>query len=430
MVFAMKTYRPRIADDILRLKLSAMGAVLVEGAKWCGKTTTCEQQAGSAIYISDPEKKAGYLQLAQMNIGKLLAGAAPRLIDEWQVIPQFWDAIRFKVDHADGDGLFILTGSAVPADTDEIVHTGTGRFARLKMRPMSLWESGESSGEVSLQSLFIGEAFTVADTKPLSLDEISYLVCRGGWPQSVGRTGTRGLVTAQEYVDGIAESDLSRVDGIPRNPDRVRRLLRSCARLQGTQSNLSAIRKDMAANDIRTLDEDTIHSYVNALKKIFVVDDLAAWCPNLRAKGAIRTADTRYFVDPSIAAAAMGIGPGDLMNDLRTFGFLFETLAVRDLRVYMESMRGRVEKYHDKTGLECDAVLHLPDGRYALAEIKLGGETLVEEGSATLDKLESLIAKARHHPPVFKMVLTAVGDFAYRRKEDNVIVCPVTALKP
>ncbi len=427
---AMKTYRPRIADDILRLKLSAMGAVLVEGAKWCGKTTTCEQQAGSAIYISDPEKKAGYLQLAQMDIGKLLAGAAPRLIDEWQVIPQFWDAIRFKVDHADGEGLFILTGSAVPADTDEIVHSGTGRFARLKMRPMSLWESGESSGEVSLQSLFIGEAFTVADAKPLSLDEISYLVCRGGWPQSVGRTGTRGLVTAQEYVDGIAESDLSRVDGIPRNPDRVRRLLRSCARLQGTQSNLSAIRKDMAANDIRTLDEDTIHSYVNALKKIFVVDDLAAWCPNLRAKGAIRTADTRYFVDPSIAAAAMGIGPGDLMNDLRTFGFLFETLAVRDLRVYMESMRGRVEKYHDKTGLECDAVLHLPDGRYALAEIKLGGETLVEEGSATLDKLESLIAKARHHPPVFKMVLTAVGDFAYRRKEDNVIVCPVTALKP
>lgn len=426
----MKPYRPRIADDILRLKLSAMGAVLVEGAKWCGKTTTCEQQASSAIYISDPEKKAGYMKLAQMNIGKLLAGPAPRLIDEWQVIPQFWDAIRFKVDHADGDGLFILTGSAVPVDTDEIVHTGTGRFARLKMRPMSLWESGESSGEVSLQTLFSGEAFTVADAKPLSLDDISFLVCRGGWPQSVGRTGARGLVTAQEYVDGIAESDLSRVDGIPRNPDRVRRLLRSCARLQGTQSNLSAIRKDMSANDIRTLDEDTIHSYVNALKKIFVVDDLAAWCPNLRAKGAIRMADTRYFVDPSIAAAAMGIGPGDLINDLRTFGFLFETLAVRDLRVYMEAMRGRVEKYHDKTGLECDAVLHLPDGRYALAEIKLGGETLIEEGSATLDKLESLIAKAKYHPPVFKMILTAVGDFAYRRKEDNVIVCPVTALKP
>ena len=426
----MKKYRPRIADEILRLKLSAMGAVLVEGAKWCGKTTTCEQQAGSAIYISDPEKKAEYLKLAEMNIGKLLAGASPRLIDEWQVIPQFWDAIRFKVDHSDGDGLFILTGSAVPADTDEIVHTGTGRFARLKMRPMSLWESGESSGEVSLQSLFGGEAFSLAEANPLSLDNVAYLACRGGWPQSIGRTGARGLVTAQEYVDGIAESDMSRVDGIPRNPDRVRRLLRSCARLQGTQSNLSAIRKDMAANDIRTLDEETIHSYISALKKIFVIDDLAAWCPNLRAKGAIRTTDTRYFVDPSIAAAAMGIGPGDLINDLRTFGFLFETLAVRDLRVYMEAMRGRVEKYHDKTGLECDAVLHLPDGRYALAEIKLGGETLIEEGASTLDRLVRLIAATKHRLPEFKMVLTAVGDIAYRRKDDDVIVCPVAALKP
>jgi predicted AAA+ superfamily ATPase len=424
----MKNYRTRIADDILRLKLSAMGAVLVEGAKWCGKTTTCERQAASILYMADPLRKAENLKLAEMDIGKLLAGERPRLIDEWQLAPQFWDAIRFTADHEDGEGMFILTGSAVPPGTDKISHTGTGRFGRVKMRPMSLWESGESSGGVSLSALFSGEPFSAAAAQEHSLDGIAFMACRGGWPQTIGRTGSRALLTALEYVEGIAESDISRVDGIPRNPDRVRRLLRSCARLQGTQANVSAMKADMAANDARSLDEDTIVSYLNALKKIFVVEDLPAWCPDLRSKGAVRTVDTRFFVDPSIAAAAMRIGPGDLVGDLRSFGFFFEALAIRDLRIYMDALGGHVEKYHDKTGLECDAVLHLPNGRYAIAEIKLGGETLIGEGIASLAKLDTLIAGKGFRRPVFKMVVTATGAHAYR--DGDIIVSPIGCLKP
>jgi predicted AAA+ superfamily ATPase len=422
-------YRPRIADGLLKLKLSAMGAVLVEGAKWCGKTTTCEQQAKSVLYMADPNKRQEYLKLAELEIERLLEGEQPRLIDEWQDVPQFWDAIRFKVDHEGGEGQFVLTGSAVPPDMEKIAHSGTGRFARLKMRPMSLWESGESSGSVSLSSLFTGgKKITTAVAKELTLDDIAFLICRGGWPQTIGRTGERALVTAQEYVEGVIESDISRVDKNTRNPDRVRRILRSCARLQGTQANISAICKDIVSNDIRSIDEDTVNSYINALKKIFVIEDLGAWCPSLRAKGAIRTTDTRYFVDPSIAAAVMGIGPGSLASDLRSFGLFFEALAIRDLRVYIDAMRGYVEKYHDKTGLECDAVLHLPDGKYALVEIKLGGESLINEGIETLGKLDKLIHEKGIPAPSFKMVLTAIGSFAYFN--EGVYVCPLSSLKP
>ena len=246
--------------------------------------------------------------------------------------------------------------------------------------------------------------------------------------ETIGRTGERALVTAREYVEGVIESDISRVDKNTRNPDRVRRILRSCARLQGTQANISAICKDIVSNDIRSIDEDTVNSYINALKKIFVIEDLGAWCPSLRAKGAIRTTDTRYFVDPSIAAAVMGIGPGSLASDLRSFGLFFEALAIRDLRVYMDAMRGYVEKYHDKTGLECDAVLHLPDGKYALVEIKLGGESLINEGIETLGKLDKLIHEKGIPAPSFKMVLTAIGSFAYFN--EGVYVCPLSSLKP
>ena len=421
-------YRPRIADGLLKLKLSAMGAVLVEGAKWCGKTTTCEQQARSVLYMTAPDKRAEYLRLAELDIGKLLEGEQPRLIDEWQDAPQFWDAIRFKVDHEGGEGQFILTGSAVPPDVDKIAHSGTGRFARLKMRPMSLWESGESSGSVSLSYLFAGGKVTTATANELTLDKVAFLICRGGWPQTIGRTGEKALVTAQEYVEGVVESDISRADRNTRNPDRVRRILRSCARLQGMQANISAIYKDIVFNDIRSIDEDTINSYVKALKKIFVIEDLGAWCPSLRAKGSVRTTDTRYFVDPSIAAAAMGVGPGNLANDLRSFGLFFEALAIRDLRVYMDALRGYVEKYHDKTGLECDAVLHLPDGKYALVEIKLGSESFIKEGITTLGKLDRLIHEKGIPAPSFKMVLTAVGSFAYF--DEDVYICPISCLKP
>ncbi len=425
----MAKYRRRIADDILDYKLSAMGAVLVEGAKWCGKTTTCEQHAKSVLYMADPSVRDQNLKRAELDVYSLLNGAKPRLVDEWQDAPKLWDAIRFSVDHGnEGCGQFILTGSAVPPRLGEISHTGTGRFARIRMRPMSLWESGESSGEVSLGALFAGDGPKTASGISLTLEDLAFVACRGGWPQSVERKGERALIAAREYVEGVVESDITRADGIPRAPDRVRRLMRSCARLQGTQSNLAAVRKDLQANDVRTLDEDTIHSYVTALKRIFVIEDLSAWCPDLRAKGAIRTTDTRYFVDPSIAAASLGIGPGDLANDVRSLGFFFEALAIRDLRVYMDALRGHVERYHDKTGLECDAVLHLGDGKYALVEIKLGGETLTREGISTLHKLRGLIASKGLKAPAFMMVLTGTGAFAY--EEDGVLVCPLSALRP
>ena len=426
----MKPYRPRIADALLSRKLESMGAVLVEGAKWCGKTTTCKRFAKSVLDLSDPDVRDHALELAEMDVKSLLEGATPRLIDEWQDVPKFWDAIRNRVDRLGGCGLFLLTGSAVVREEKrkQIRHTGTGRISRLKMRPMTLWESGESTGETSLAGLFAGD-FSAGAGKDQSLAEIAWLVCRGGWPKAVERGGDVALDYAKEYVDAVAESDLTRMDGVPRSPARVRRLLRSLARLQATQSSLATIRKDIVANDDGSLSELTIADYVNALEKIFAVENAHAWCPNLRAKSSVRTSDTRYFVDPSLAAAALGIGPGNLMDDLPTFGLFFETMAVRDLRVYAEASGGFVEHYRDKTGLECDAVVHLRNGDYGLIETKLGGETLIGEGVETLGRLATLAQSKLKRQPSFRMVLTAVGPFAYRRK-DGIVVAPIGSLRP
>ena len=426
----MKPYRPRIADALLSRKLESMGAVLVEGAKWCGKTTTCKRFAKSVLDLSDPDVRDHALELAEMDVKSLLEGATPRLIDEWQDVPKFWDAIRNRVDRLGGCGLFLLTGSAVVREEKrkQIRHTGTGRISRLKMRPMTLWESGESTGETSLAGLFAGD-FSAGAGKDQSLAEIAWLVCRGGWPKAVERGGDVALDYAKEYVDAVAESDLTRMDGVPRSPVRVRRLLRSLARLQASQSSLATIRKDIVANDDGSLSELTIADYVNALEKIFAVENAHAWCPNLRAKSSVRTSDTRYFVDPSLAAAALGIGPGNLMDDLPTFGLFFETMAVRDLRVYAEASGGFVEHYRDKTGLECDAVVHLRNGDYGLIEIKLGGETLIGEGVETLGRLATLAQSKLKRQPSFRMVLTAVGPFAYRRK-DGIVVAPIGSLRP
>ena len=427
----MGSYRKRIADALLTRKLAGMGAVLVEGAKWCGKTTTCEQFAKSAIYLADPQKREEYLNFATVDTQRILDGPPPRLIDEWQDAPQLWDAIRHYVDHSEGEGHFILTGSSVvPKDKEEkIVHSGTGRIARIKMRPMSLWESGESTGELSLGDLMAGQPMVSAKAHPYTLDSMAYLICRGGWPKAVEQGGDIALDRAFDYYEAVTGSDISRTDGIPRDPERVKLLMRSYARLQGTQSNLSTIRKDMQANDTRSIDEDTIHSYLTALRRIFVIEDMRAWCPSLRAKSAIRTSDTRYFTDPSIAIAALGSNPSMLANDLRSFGYFFEALAVRDLRIYMDAVMGHVERYHDSTGLECDAVLQARDGSYALVEIKTGGN-LIDEGIETLTKFGSLIAKKKMRPPVFRMVLTAIGEFAYTRPKDNIIICPIGCLKP
>lgn len=426
----MKTYKSRVVDAILSRKLRGVGAVLVQGPKWCGKTTTCEQQAKSVLYMADPDTKESNRLLADINIKALFEGDKPRLIDEWQLVPKFWDAVRFYVDHNEGFGHFILTGSAVPVDDGQIAHSGTGRIARLTMRPMSLWESGESSGELSLQSLFAGEDFVSCKSKNLALNDIAYALCRGGWPQSVLQGGEDALERAYEYYGAVVESDISRVDGIARDPDRAMSLMKSYARLQGTASSLSVIRKDMIANDSDRLSDDTINAYLKALRKIFVVEDMSAWSPNLRSKTPVRTSDTRYFVDPSLAVAALGIGPGDLMKDLATMGLMFETMAMRDLRVYAESIYGSVSHYTDASGLECDAIIHLRNGKYALVEIKLGGDTLVEKGVNSLKSLENKLDTERLGKPAFRMVLTATGEFAYRRKDDGIIVCPLSALRP
>lgn len=421
------TYRPRIADKTLERKLKGKGAVLIEGAKWCGKTTTAEQHAKSILYMSESGKIDQNKQLATLNPGLLLKGENPRLIDEWQIAPQLWDSIRFESDHRHQMGLFILTGSSVPPDMSNIIHSGTGRFAWLRMRPMSLWESGESSGEVSLSSVFDGN-HDIAGISNIDLEQIAFLTCRGGWPLAVDMEKDIALDQAFDYIDAVENKDIQRVDGIVRDPARVHRLLRSYARHQGAQVANPAIREDLIENEGDALDVDTVASYIKALKNIFVIEDVEAWNPNLRSKTAIRSSDTRYFTDPSIATAALGIGPNDLISDLNTFGLIFETLCIRDLRTYSEAINGNVFHYRDKNGLECDAVIHLRDGRYGLIEIKLGGDKLIEEGARTLKELSDKIDTTKMKKPSFTMVLTAVGSYAFRRK-DGVLVVPIGCLK-
>lgn len=420
-------YRQRIADALLSRKLEGKGAVLIEGAKWCGKTTTAEQQARSVLYMTAPGKIRQNIELAEIKPLMLLKGQKPRLIDEWQVAPQLWDSIRFEVDHASELGQYILTGSSVPPDMSQVIHTGTGRFGWLRMRPMSLWESGESTGDVSLESLFDGHT-EVEGIAKASLEDIAFMACRGGWPLAVGMKGMTALDQAFDYVTAVETRDITAVDGVERDPARVHRLLRSLARHQGAQAPFSTLKADMDANEATEISTDTIASYIQALKRIFVVEDAEAWNPNLRSKTAIRTSDTRYFTDPSIATAALGLGPADLTADLATFGLMFETLCVRDLRVYAEAIYGNVYHYRDKNGLECDAVVHLRDGRYGLVEIKLGGDRLIEDGAATLKELSGLIDTTKMKTPSFLMVLTATGDYAYRRA-DGVLVVPISSLK-
>ncbi|MDO4179615.1 MAG: DUF4143 domain-containing protein [Phascolarctobacterium sp.] len=423
----MKSYRNRIADDILKRKLEGKGAVLIEGPKWCGKTTTAEQIAASILYMDDPERKEQNIAMSELNPKRLLNGATPRLIDEWQLAPKLWGAIRFEVDHRSELGQFVLTGSAVPADTREITHSGTGRFSWLTMRPMSLYESGNSTGDVSLKSLFDGKT-EVDGFSNLSIDRLAFLVCRGGWPQAIDMRDEIALDQAIDYYDAVVHSEINRADNIQKNPERVKRLMRSYARNQGSQVANTVLAQDVAANDRTTISEETVASYVNALRKIFVVEDMPAWNPNLRSKTAIRSSDTRYYVDPSIAAAALGIGPDDLLNDLKTFGFLFETLCVRDLRVFSDSLNGEVYHYRDKDGQECDAVIHLRNGKYGLIEIKLGGDKFIEEGAKSLKSMEAKIDTDKMKAPSFLMVLTGIGDYAYRR-QDGVYVVPVGCLK-
>ncbi len=424
----MNSYKTRIADSILERKLKSKGAVLIEGPKWCGKTTTAEQISKSILYMSKPEDIKTNLMIADINPSKLLEGETPRLIDEWQIAPKLWDAVRFESDHRDGYGHFILTGSAVPPEMNKTIHTGTGRVAWIKMRPMSLYESGESSGEISLKELFNKPEKIFAENKISNLDELAFLICRGGWPGALEMDDDIALEQAFDYFDAVVNIDISRVDNVKRDPERAKRLMKSYARHQGTQTAYTTLRDDIVVNESETITEDTVYSYTQALRKIFVIEDMPAWNPNLRSKTAIRTSDTRYFIDSSIATASLGLGPNDLVNDLNTMGLFLETMCVRDLRVYAQSLDGEVYHYRDKSGLECDTVVHLRNGSFGLIEIKLGGDRLIEEGAENLKRFSSKIDTTKMNEPAFLMVLTGTGKYAYRR-DDGVYVVPIGCLK-
>lgn len=423
----MKEYKERIADKLLKRRLQGKGAVLIEGPKWCGKTTTAEQLAESVLYMDDPESIHQNLTLAEIDPKRLLNGKTPRLIDEWQLAPKLWDAVRFEVDHRNDLGQFILTGSSVPASSEHIHHTGTGRFSWLLMRPMSLYESLESTGDVSLSELF-NSPDQISGENHLDINKLAFVVCRGGWPRATDLKDEIALDQAFDYYDAVVHSDISKVDGVTRNPERVKRLMRSYARNQGSQATNKLLCDDISANESDNIDTDTVSSYINALKRIFVIEEMEAWNPNLRSKTAIRTSNTRYYIDPSIAAAALGLGPQDILSDLRTFGLLFETMCIRDLRVFADVLNGNVYHFRDKTDLECDAVIHLRNGSYGLIEIKLGGESLIEEGVTTLKKLNGKLDTSKMKKPSFLMILTGIGNYAYRRP-DGIYVVPIGCLK-
>ena len=434
-------YKKRIADQILTDKLDSSGAVLVEGPKYCGKTTLAKQQAGSVLSMADPDTLSQNLALAKTNISRLLAGATPRLIDEWQIAPQFWDAVRNEVDKREDDGQFILTGSAVPPkpkkdengkliEEEQIHHTGTGRISRLLLRTMTLWESEDSTGMVSLGKLF-ENAEKIDGVSHIDLDRLAYLTCCGGWPKAVlKRSEKAALAQAFNYYDSVVSNDIKRVDDVDRDEELAKRIMRSYARNQASQATAGTILADIKANGDEQMSENTVYDYIKALKEIFVIEDSVAWNPNLRSKTAIRTSDTRYFIDPSIATAALGLGPKDLINDMETFGLIFETLAVRDLRVYAEALDGKVYHYRDKNKLECDAVVHLRNGSYGLIEIKIGGTELIKDGAASLKTLADKIDTTKMKNPSFLMVLTGIGNYAYKRPEDGVLVVPIGCLKP
>lgn len=416
-------YLQRICDKLLASELKASGAVLIEGAKWCGKTSTAQQAARSSLYMQDPDKTSSYLAAADTKPSLLLNGETPKLIGEWQMAPVLWDAVRFEVDKRNKPGQFILTGSAVPSD-NLVAHTGTGRISRLLMRPMSLWESGDSNGSISLKELF-DKNTDISATSDLSIEKIAFLICRGGWPASVSQENESALKMATNYVESVINMDVQRVDGVEKNPERVRMLLRSLARNISIMVSGQTIMADMESNDIG-ISEKTLSSYLNALRRIFVIEDTPAWMPSLRSKTAIRTSPKRNFVDPSIATAVMRTNPSGLLNDFETFGFMFESLCTRDMRIYAQANDGAVFHYRDKNDLESDMIISLRDGRWAPVEVKLGNKQ-IDEAAKNLLSLQSKINTEKMGKPSFLMVVTG-GEFAYKR-DDGVLVVPIGCLK-
>jgi len=416
-------YMPRSIDAVLEEALESSGAVLIEGAKWCGKTRTAKEKSVSTLLMQDPDKSASYIKMADTKPSLLLKGECPRLLDEWQIAPVLWDAVRFAVDERNMAGQFILTGSAVPKD-NAAQHTGTGRISRLLMRPMSLYESGESNGSVSLDDLFKGIE-QIESLSSLTIEELAFAIVRGGWPASIGASEKISIRKATDYVEAVINLDVSRVDGIEKSPARVRAVMRSLARNISTMAKISTIHRDTTADD-NSVSEKTISSYINVLKRIFVVEDLPAWNPAMRSKTALRTSPKRYFVDPSIATAVLRATPQSILKDFNTFGFLFESLCIRDLRIYSQRLDGEVYHYRDKSNLEADAVIHLHDGRWAAIEVKLGSKE-IDEAAQNLLRLKEKIHLGRMESPSFLAVITGT-EYAYQRK-DGVFIIPIGCLK-
>lgn len=417
-------YLKRCIDSVLEMYLETFGAVLIEGPKWCGKTTTASMQSESIIKLQDPRKFNDYIKLAEINPKALLDGKTPRLIDEWQLAPILWNAIRAEVDERNKEGLFILTGSTT-LKNDDTMHSGTGRIARLLMRPMSLYESLDSSGQISLSNLFKQNTEIDGITTSTSIEDISKYICRGGWPSTIGKSEKSSQLIAEDYVNSICESEASSVDGFEKNPNRVRAVLRSYSRNISTLATNRTILNDIAANDMQ-ISEPTLYSYLNALNRLFVIEDIPAWSPSIRSKTVIRSSNKKGIVDPSLAAASLGITPGNIFDDMKTFGFLFESLCIRDLRIYSQEIGGKVYYYRDRYGLECDAVIRLNDGKYCLIEIKLGN-TDIDKGAENLTKLSNLLMENGKKPPQFLAVVSG-GNIAYTRA-DGVKVIPISCLK-
>jgi len=420
----MKTpnYISRISDTLLKTLLESSGAVLVEGAKWCGKTQSSLQAVNSVVYMQDPDEGPGYMAMVDTKPSLLLEGKPPLLLDEWQMAPVLWDAVRFAVDKRGLMGQFILTGSTTPGD-NVTAHSGTGRIARMLMRPMSLYESKESNGKVSLKDLFDGNT-DIGARSTLTIEQIAHAICRGGWPAAVLMEKQSPRV-AMNYVDGLINLDVQLVDGVEKNPERVRVLLQSLARNISTLATAKTIMDDMQASE-SSISDKTLSLYLNALRRIFVIEDVPAWQPSLRSKTAIRTAKKRQFVDPSIATAVMRTDANGILRDFETFGFLFESLCTRDLRVYAQACDGEVFHYRDKSELEADLIVKLHDGRWAAVEVKLGLKQ-IEEGAANLIKLSQKVDTKKMNQPSFLMVLTG-GQVAYKRP-DNVLVVPIGCLR-
>jgi predicted AAA+ superfamily ATPase len=419
-----KKYLSRLCDTELQLALKSAGAVLIEGAKWCGKTSTANNAAKSVVYMQDPDNTQSYQVMADTKPSLLLKGNNPRLIDEWQVAPVLWDAVRFEVDKRAERGLFILTGSAVPPE-NVTAHTGTGRISRMIMRPMSLFESLESNGQISLGALFNGKQKETEAISDLTIEQIAFLICRGGWPASIGQEKETALRMARDYIEAIIHQDISRVDNIEKNPERVRLLLRSLARNISTVANYQTIKQDIEATDI-SISDKTISTYINALRRIFVVEDINAWSPSLRSKTAIRTSEKRHFVDPSLATAVMRINPEGVLADFEYFGFLFESLCTRDIRIYAQANDADVFHYRDKTGLEADLIIRQRNGKWAAIEIKLGNKQ-IEEAAQNLLTLRAKIDEEKMGKDAFLMIVTG-GQYAYQRN-DGIWVVPIGCLR-